>query len=88
MDRVERNPQMEWRDTFETHFEWKHVHSLHSLGANNRPMFITFLLTHPGRLRAELRPQPGNWQHFADIKSLDLVEFTHPHLSGDMVHVY
>ena len=24
-------PQMEWKYKFETHFEWKHVHSLHSL---------------------------------------------------------
>ena len=40
-------PQMEWRDTFETHFEWKHVHSLHSLVAQNRPMSITFILTPP-----------------------------------------
>ena len=34
---------------FETHFEWKYVHSLHSLGAKNRAMSITFILTHPGR---------------------------------------
>ena len=51
-------PQMEWRDKFETHFEWKHVHSLHSLGAQNRPMSITFILIHPGRLRAKLPPPP------------------------------
>ena len=41
---------------FDTHFEWKHVHSLHSLGAKNRPMSITFILTRPGRLRAEMPP--------------------------------
>ena len=47
--------QMKWRDKFETHFEWKHVHSLHSLGAKNRPMSITFILTHPGRFRHRYR---------------------------------
>ena len=47
-------PQIEWRDKFETHF----VHSLHSHKAKNNPMSITFILTHPGRLRAELSPPP------------------------------
>ena len=46
-------PQLEWKEKIETHFEWKYVHSLHSLGAQNRPMSIPFILTHPGRLRAE-----------------------------------
>ena len=53
-------PQMEWRDKFQTHFEWKQVHSLHSLGAKNRPMSTTFILTHPGRLRAE-KPHRADW---------------------------
>ena len=47
---------MEWRFKFVTHFEWKHIHLLHSLGAKNRPMSITFILTHPSRLRAKLPP--------------------------------
>ena len=49
---------MECRDEFITYFEWKHVHSLHSLGAQNRPMSITIILTNQGSFKAELPPPP------------------------------
>ena len=45
-----------WMDKFESHFMWNRAHSLHPLGATIRPMSITFIFTHPGRLRAELPP--------------------------------
>ena len=46
--------QIEWRDKFDTHFEWKYFHSIHSPRAEHGPTFITFVLTHLGRVRAEL----------------------------------
>ena len=44
-------PKWSGVDTFDTNFEWKFVHSLHSLGAKNGPMSITFILTHQGRIQ-------------------------------------
>ena len=57
VDRVKKQKTNGVGDKFETHFECKNVHSLHSLGAKNRPMSTNFILTHPGRLRAELPPR-------------------------------
>ena len=44
-------PQMEWTDKFETHFEWKQSTQFTHLETKTRPMSITFILPHAGRLK-------------------------------------
>ena len=85
-------PQMEWRDKFETHFEWKHVHSLHSLGAKNTPISITFILTLPGSnasLGSFAGADPGGWPGGQD-HPLPPFETPELHKEGkqNVVHVH